>query len=461
MKIYKKFFQKNENLKILKYCLILFISYRLIITFITFLGLGTLPTINHFTGEYFTPSSNLNYFERWGNWDGKIYQSIATIGYNEVHSVFFPLYPLLIKLFSIFGIPIFWSGFLLSQIFTILSLIYLYKLSRLDFDETTSKNSVFFLLIYPTSFYLIALYNESLTLFTLLASFYYSRQKNWFLASVFASLASITRLTGVIALIILFIEFFYEKVFDRLKIIKLPPLKVSFYFRLTTYLFLSNVLLFIFLKFSINTLPLDVLGITQTITDIVFTLFLLLSIGFLIKLIYPFVFKFEISKFFNPNFTFVLLTPIPLLSYLVFLQQKFNDPFIFLKSESIWGKYLSSPWQSPLQSFEFLMINFLVISEYSSRVHLRFLIFLFLLIILYFTFKKLRPTYFIFTFLAIIIPLSSGSLIDLPRYSLIIFPIYLLIANIRNEILKSSLTLLSIALLALLSILFINSYFFM
>jgi Gpi18-like mannosyltransferase len=55
---------------------------------------------------------------------------------------------------------------------------------------------IIFLLIFPTAFFLNAVYTESLFLFLSLATFYYALKKNFFSAGIFGFFASLTRLAS-------------------------------------------------------------------------------------------------------------------------------------------------------------------------------------------------------------------------------------------------------------------------
>lgn len=447
----------KENLGILKNVIIIFLGVRLALLFITFMGLGALPNINFYTKELFFPKPELSYWSRWANWDGKAYQDIALTGYEPVLTVFFPFYSILIKTLTLVGISSFWAGFLISNTATILAMFFLFKLILLDFKESIAKKAILALIIFPTSFYLVSLYNESLALFTIVAAFYFTRKKKWGWAAIFAGFASITRLTGLAAIIGIFFEYLINQ--DSLK----NSLKINLFWkskinRLFLYLFGLIILLNLFLGFSSNTL---VTGIISTLLDLVSWVFYLVFIILLLKFCRIFIRLVNIGNIFSKNFLILSLSLLPVFFYLVFQKMNFGDFFSFLNHESIWGKYLSLPWVGPLNNLQFLVSNLFTIGEYSSRIHLRFGIFILSLIGLYFSFLKLRLSYTLFYFIALLIPLFSGTLIDFPRYALILFPLFIILGKIENEAIQKVGLTVSISLLTLLTILFFNGYFFM
>jgi len=139
-------------------------------------------------------------------WDSGWYAAVAKYGYylnpdENSTVVFFPLYPLLIKgLSQISPLDYFYAGQLISWLALCFALVYFYKLLRLDFGDEKAFSILLFLLIFPWSFFLAAVYTESLFLFLVAASFYYARKQNWALAGAFGFFASLTRITGVFLL---------------------------------------------------------------------------------------------------------------------------------------------------------------------------------------------------------------------------------------------------------------------
>jgi len=153
----------------------------------------------------------------WGNFDGVHYLNIAGNGYTN-NARFMPFYPFIIKLLSFltgqtkaFGQGQFIIGFLLNNIFFLLSLFILFKLIKLDFPKNITLPAIISVLVFPTSFFFGAVYSEGLFLLLILLSFYFARQKNWLLAGIFACLSSATRIVGIIMFFALLLEFYLQK----------------------------------------------------------------------------------------------------------------------------------------------------------------------------------------------------------------------------------------------------------
>jgi hypothetical protein len=80
-------------------------------------------------------------------------------------------------------------------------LIILYQLTRLETDSHRSAGrTVFYLSIFPTSFFFSMMYTESLFLFFMIAAIYFARKQLWVWAALMGLLASTARVVGVLTL---------------------------------------------------------------------------------------------------------------------------------------------------------------------------------------------------------------------------------------------------------------------
>lgn len=309
-------------------------------------------------------------------WDSFWYLDIAQNGYSFKGAeklsniVFLPLYPFLIKITSFFVMKdLILTGWILSSIFLLLALLYLFKLVKEFHPEINPYLPIFFLLIFPTAFFLNAVYTESLFLFLSLAAFYYSLKKKFLWAGIFGFFASLTRITGAL----LFIPFLWE------------------YFK------------------SHN---------------------------------------FNLTRSLNPKLLPIFLVPVGTLSFFLYHYFKFNDFFLFFKVENWWGRMFK------LNKDHFLLFSNPAIVNFCLDVF--FIIFV--LTILYFVFKKLRTSYGLYMLVTLTIILSTGTFMSVGRYILVLFPIYILLASIKNQYLQQSWIFISTLLLAMYTILFVNNY---
>ncbi len=112
---------------------------------------------------------------QWGNFDGVHYLTVARHGYAGLingEQVFFPVYPLLIKLVSFLTGNLFLAGLLIANVSALLAAILLYKLVSRDLNKNVAFWSVIFLFAFPTSFFFGAVYTEALFLLLLLLAFF-------------------------------------------------------------------------------------------------------------------------------------------------------------------------------------------------------------------------------------------------------------------------------------------------
>ena len=135
---------------------------------------------------------------RWAGFDGVHYLTIAMKGYigTGLIQAFFPVYPKLIAMFNVFANPLV-IGLIMSHVFAFLSLILLIKLYTKQEYGTQPWKLILGFLLFPTSFFFISLYAESIFLFLALLTFYVMEKKQWIAASVITAFASATKITGI------------------------------------------------------------------------------------------------------------------------------------------------------------------------------------------------------------------------------------------------------------------------
>jgi hypothetical protein len=141
--------------------------------------------------------------EPLANWDGHFYSLIAAEGYraHRITTAFWPLYPGLVALGHRFtGWSIQLVGVLLSNAALLAALCLLHRLTRLDLGPAVADRTVWLIALFPTSFYLSAVYAEGLFLLLTVASLLLARLDRWPPAGALGALAALTRPTGVLLL---------------------------------------------------------------------------------------------------------------------------------------------------------------------------------------------------------------------------------------------------------------------
>ena len=144
----------------------------------------------------------------WLRWDTICYLIIAEGGYTAQSglTVWPPLYPLLIRLFSFILRPPLVAALVISSLATWLAFFLLYLLISESHDETTAKNTLFLYAIYPVAFFLVAGYTESLFLALTVGSLLLARKRAWGWAGILAAFAVLTRNQGIVLSLVLLWE---------------------------------------------------------------------------------------------------------------------------------------------------------------------------------------------------------------------------------------------------------------
>ena len=160
----------------------------------------------------------------------------------------------------------------------------------------------------------------------------------------------------------------------------------------------------------------------------------------------------------------LLIVPWGLIAYAWFNLKKWGDALYFIRAhgELANSRSVESIVLFPQTMFRYLKILFtLPTSQYEWWIALLELaMFLLVSLLLYFAWKKkVRLSYLIFSFLAFLLPVSSGTFTGLPRYVIVLFPIYIVLASIKNRSVRRAYMILSSALLFILLMFFARGYF--
>ena len=185
----------------------------------------------------------------WASLDGNHYLSIARDGYYGLEYGFFPLYPILIRfLNSLTGLQFVISGLVISYLSFLGMMVMGWKLLRLDYSADRSKSIFYWFLVFPTAFFLISVYNDSLYLFLALSSWYLARKKRIWGGAAVGYFAALTRITGLALLPALAVEMITSrrKVKELLPLILIPLGTLSYFLYLEVFrggwrLFLSSM----------------------------------------------------------------------------------------------------------------------------------------------------------------------------------------------------------------------------
>jgi Gpi18-like mannosyltransferase len=186
---------------------------RLVLVAVAMLASAALPISPWVPRDWARPviAPALDAFARW---DGLHYVGIAANGYSAADpesAAFFPLYPLAMRaVAALFGGPtpqvLEVAGILISNACLLAAAVLLISLARLDFGRDVATRATWCLFVFPASFFLSAIYAESLFLALSLGSMLAARRERWLLAGLLAGGAALTRPFGFVIAVPLAVE---------------------------------------------------------------------------------------------------------------------------------------------------------------------------------------------------------------------------------------------------------------
>jgi Dolichyl-phosphate-mannose-protein mannosyltransferase len=165
------------------------------------------------------PANGLHGFlEIWDRWDAPHYVDLALLGYRAtdpgmavidgyrraypgdlpLYIVFFPLFPWLMSAVAFVVRDPIAAGFVVSGVASLFVAPLLYRLVRADYGREVGLLAAWFLLIFPTAYFLHIGYTESLFLALVLGSFLAARTDRWWLAGILGGFAALTRINGLV-----------------------------------------------------------------------------------------------------------------------------------------------------------------------------------------------------------------------------------------------------------------------
>lgn len=339
----------------------------------------------------------------WGNFDGLHYMQIAEKGYNPFELPFFPFYPLTIRLFaSLFHLHLLIAAQLISHVSLIITLILIRKLLRLDKNTRLYYLLCTVILLFPTSLFYGAAYNDSL--FFLLATFtvYFSRKQAWGRAGIMGAFATLTRLNGLALIFLILFEYVLSK--DQ-------TVKSSWNYQ-----------------------------------------------EFLIKIKKT----FTVQNILKSKIYSATLIPLSFIGYLSYIHRIFGDWTLVFSAMKAWGQHrLIFPLQVFWRYFKIIVLHPTFKLNYWVAV-LEILFILFYIAIIIYAYKKIRPSYWVFFVISILIPSLTGTFQGMPRYGLHLYPFFLSIGYfLKNKPILFTWIYFSVSILLLFFyvVLFTRGYF--
>jgi hypothetical protein len=172
--------------------------------------------------EPWSPDIDVMWLWRYSvRWDSGWYLGIAREGYfynpdGQSSIAFFPLFPLSVRyLHEILPGSDVLAGLIIVHVALFAALFYVYQLVRLDYPQVVAWRSLFFLLIFPASFFFSAFYTESLLLLGMTATLYHARRGQWLLAGIFGFFTGLTKLIGIVLIVPVVLELLKQRAVSR------------------------------------------------------------------------------------------------------------------------------------------------------------------------------------------------------------------------------------------------------
>ncbi|MCL2014948.1 MAG: glycosyltransferase family 39 protein [Defluviitaleaceae bacterium] len=204
--------------------------------------------------------------------DSRHYISIAIEGYHwqedgrNLLLVFFPLYPYVVRLFSLFIPDVQTAAFVVSFAAFCFGLTWLYRLVRLDFGDSAAWWTVAFISFAPPAFFFGTPMTESLMLLTSVACLYFIRTHKWLLVGITGALAILTRMVGVTLVVVALVEIItHYKIFELARNKKWQQIKDILLVKIPlVVLMLSGVTIYLLINWYISGNPLQFLEYQRT-----------------------------------------------------------------------------------------------------------------------------------------------------------------------------------------------------
>lgn len=171
-----------------------FLISRLACSLLVYLGHSRRPYLEPVAGGWEgIPNWWLN---PWTTYDSVWFLEIATNGYQEHTTAFFPLYPWLLRLVGDNPLLIVAFAIGLSHLFLLIALWLVYRLTLVEWGTTHAHLAVWLLAFSPAAPFFGAVYTESLFLALLAGTFMAVRQHKWWLAGFLGMFAALLRNPG-------------------------------------------------------------------------------------------------------------------------------------------------------------------------------------------------------------------------------------------------------------------------
>ncbi|HET9029367.1 MAG TPA: mannosyltransferase family protein [Candidatus Aquilonibacter sp.] len=142
------------------------------------------------------------------------------------------------------------------------------------------------------------------------------------------------------------------------------------------------------------------------------------------------------------------LIPCGLAIYMAYLWVLRGDPLYFSHVQIHWNRHFAPPWVSVINAFE--KIAHATQGQTVANQSLEIVFTALMVGVLIAGWRSLRPSYIAYMALSVLIPMSTSSLMSMPRFALVLFPMFAILARwgerpaVNNFIIAFSLPLLGL-----------------
>ncbi|MHB8439060.1 MAG: glycosyltransferase family 39 protein [Acidimicrobiales bacterium] len=151
----------------------------------------------------------------WSQWDANIYAALARFGYpagalvpgHQNPIAFAPLFPWIERAASDFtGLGIDTAGLLVALLSTVIGVALVYRVVAIDFGAQSAGTTVVLLLAWPSAFFLLTGYADSVAMAAVAGALLAARRGQWIVAGIACALAGMAKYYAVVVLVAVLVE---------------------------------------------------------------------------------------------------------------------------------------------------------------------------------------------------------------------------------------------------------------
>jgi hypothetical protein len=120
----------------------------------------------------------------------------------------------------------------------------------------------------------------------------------------------------------------------------------------------------------------------------------------------------------------MVLVPLGLAAYMAYLWVLNGDPLRFSHVQTHWGRHFTAPWVSFANTIQKIAHAHAPQTIANQSLELAFTVLM--IVVLVVGLRRLRLSYVVYMALSILIPMCTGSLMSMPRFALVLFPMFAL-----------------------------------